>query len=348
MCGETFLVDDPEENARLSEYIGRDNYFSIIRNGDGTFSLRAHDEVTEGGLLLELENVEDPPLAWELGGNAGTDPAEHYAGTQDAAPFFLGTDGTQRAKVMAQVPSIQIASSPETLAQGDAFPLTGYVALGVGYWMAQFGLGSGAWGWNGVAVGGTPDAPDLPHPFSLMGATNGMNWNGGGFSTVCRMRYRNVAGRYGGISAGNQPTRIEFSTTRPDEAASRPCGTFTEHQRLGLGTVGGPGTGNNNVFSTLDVGGSLGAGITVSAAPVALDESHSTLVLTEPDLTQELPAPDTTPLAGNTRRVYNIKNGSAGPLTITGHIDGVVGNSLTIGASESRTFHCSGTTWWLV
>ena len=291
-----------------------------------------------------------PPArpGWELEGNAGTDPSEHYAGTQDAVPFFLGTDGTQRAKVMPGVPSIQIASSPETLEQGNAFPLTGYVALGVGYWMAQFGLGAGAWGWNGVAVGGTPDAPDLPHPLSLMGATNGLNFNGAGFSTVCRMRYRNVAGRYGGISADNQPTRIEFSTTRPNESASSTCGTFTEHQRLGLGTVSGPGTLSNTVFSTLDVGGSFGAAITVSETSVVLGDTHSTLVLTAPGLTQELPAPDTTPLAGNTRRVYNIKNGSTGGLTITGHIDGVASSSLTIEASESRTFHCSGSTWWVL
>ena len=292
-----------------------------------------------------------PPArpGWELEGNAGTDPSEHYAGTQDSVPFFLGTDGTQRAKVMAGVPSIQIASSPQTLEQGDAFPLAGYVALGVGYWMAQFGLGSGAWGWNGVAVGGTPDAPDLPHPFSLMGATNGMNWNGGGFSTVCRMRYRNVAGRYGGISAGNQPTRIEFSTTRPDEAASRPCGTFTEHQRLGLGpTLAGISVATNRIYSTLDVDGSIGAGITVSATPVTLDDTHHTVVLTAADLTQVLPAPSNNATTGNARRVYNIKNGSSGDLTIEGHIDGVAGNSLTIGASESRTFHCSGATWWLI
>lgn len=52
MCGETFIAGEFGEEQRLESYVGRDNYLSIIRNLDGTFSLRAHDEVTRGGLLL--------------------------------------------------------------------------------------------------------------------------------------------------------------------------------------------------------------------------------------------------------------------------------------------------------
>jgi hypothetical protein len=54
MYGESFLVDILSEEDRFCRYVGRDNYFSIARNGDGTFSIRAHDEYTEGGLRLAL------------------------------------------------------------------------------------------------------------------------------------------------------------------------------------------------------------------------------------------------------------------------------------------------------
>lgn len=70
MYGETFLIDILSEEQRFARYVGRDNYFSIARVGDGTYYLRAHDEITEGGLSLTFEQSEvEPPFV-------AADPAE--------------------------------------------------------------------------------------------------------------------------------------------------------------------------------------------------------------------------------------------------------------------------------
>ena len=49
---------DVRENQPAAEavekYVGREQFFTLIRTGEKTFSLRAHDETTRGGLLLEI------------------------------------------------------------------------------------------------------------------------------------------------------------------------------------------------------------------------------------------------------------------------------------------------------
>ena len=55
------------EAKKLELYVGRDHHLGVVRNGDGTFDLRAYDEYTPGGLLLSSTvpkpvYVVDPPI----------------------------------------------------------------------------------------------------------------------------------------------------------------------------------------------------------------------------------------------------------------------------------------------
>jgi hypothetical protein len=81
-----------------------------------------------------------------------------------------------------------------------------------------------------------------------------------------------------------------------------------------------------------------------SAAAVTLDSTHYTVVITGTGVTQALP----TPSAATFGRIYNVKNGSSGDLISTGNIDGLAGRVLVVPSLQSRTFHGTATTWWIV
>ena len=103
---------------------------------------------------------------------------------------------------------------------------------------------------------------------------------------------------------------------------------------------GNVGVSTTQALSSLDTDGSLGLAIRVTAIPATLGTSDSTVVLTA-TVTQPLPAPIL-------RRVYHIKNGGAGTVTVTGHIDNTAANTIIIPSGSSRTFHSDGTTWWVI
>lgn len=103
---------------------------------------------------------------------------------------------------------------------------------------------------------------------------------------------------------------------------------------------GNVGVSTTQALSSLDVDGSLGLAIRVTAIPATLGTSDSTVILTAA-VTQPLPAPIL-------RRVYHIKNGGAGTVTVTGHIDNTAANTIIIPSGSSRTFHSDGTTWWII
>lgn len=103
---------------------------------------------------------------------------------------------------------------------------------------------------------------------------------------------------------------------------------------------GNVGISTTQALSSLDADGSLGLAIRVTAIAATLGTSDSTVVLTA-TVTQPLPAPIL-------RRVYHIKNGGVGTVTVTGHIDNTAANTIIIPSGSSRTFHSDGTTWWMI
>ena len=50
-----------KELVRLNKYTAKEEYFSIVRLDDETFTLRSHDEVKEGGYRLVAECIEVAP-----------------------------------------------------------------------------------------------------------------------------------------------------------------------------------------------------------------------------------------------------------------------------------------------
>lgn len=96
--------------------------------------------------------------------------------------------------------------------------------------------------------------------------------------------------------------------------------------------------------SNLDVNGSFASAIRAVAGSFTVGASDYTVVATTAGANVILPAPATT----NARRIYNIKNGTTGNITITGNIDGVAAATLTISSLQSRQVHSSGNTWWVI
>jgi hypothetical protein len=72
--------------------------------------------------------------------------------------------------------------------------------------------------------------------------------------------------------------------------------------------------------------------------------SKYTEVVTTSSITRTLPTP-TVALKGY---IVNIKNGSSGIVSISGHIDNVAGFLLTQSSLTNYQFQCSGTTWWII
>ena len=284
---------------------------------------------------------------WKLDGNEGTDHTENFVGTTDAEPVVLGTDNTKRMGLADTFAASVLATDPDFLQEGldTNYLYYGHNVYGAAFAMWQYGMGSRAYGWEGIAAGGTPAAPAMPNDDALMGATNGSNWTGTALNKVCRMRYRNVANQHGGMTDGNMPTRIEWSTTRPGESSTDFAVVITERQQVAFGSIADMQTGPNLANSTVDVGGSFGAAIREAEAPITLTEDDHTVVITavtDPNLPSvQLPAPIE-------RRIHNIKNGSASQAVVFGHVDGQANNYIVIPAGESRTVHASATTWWVI
>jgi len=285
---------------------------------------------------------------WKLDGNEGTDHTENFVGTTDAEPVVFRTADTKRMGIADTFAASVLAPDPDFLQEGldTNYLYYGHNVYGGAFSMWQYGMGSAAYGWEGIAAGGTPAAPAMPNDDALMGATNGQNWTGTALRKVCRMRYQNVAHQHGGMTDDSMPTRIEWSTTRPGKAETDFAVVITEQQQVAFGKlVADMHLGPNLANSTVDVGGSFGAAILEAEAPIALTEEHHTVVITaipDPSLPAvQLPAPVE-------RRIHNIKNASTTAADVAGHIDGQVSNVLQIPAGQSRAFHASATTWWVV
>lgn len=144
------------------------------------------------------------------------------------------------------------------------------------------------------------------------------------------------------MSSNGNDTTIDFGTdTAQGWIQSVDKSNLATNRALLLNpNRGNVGISTTQALSSLDADGSLGLAIRVTAIPATLGTSDSTVVLTA-TVTQPLPAPIL-------RRVYHIKNGGAGTVTVTGHIDNTAANTITIPTGGSRTFHSDGTTWWMI
>lgn len=150
------------------------------------------------------------------------------------------------------------------------------------------------------------------------------------------------AGHIQRITSNGNDTTIDFGTdTTQSWIQSVDKSNLATNRALLLNpNRGNVGVSTTQALSSLDTDGSLGLAIRVTAIPATLGTSDSTVVLTA-TVTQPLPAPIL-------RRVYHIKNGGAGTVTVTGHIDNTAANTIIIPSGSSRTFHSDGTTWWVI
>lgn len=107
-------------------------------------------------------------------------------------------------------------------------------------------------------------------------------------------------------------------------------------------TTGFVGINTTSPLSNFEINGSFGANIiSTGASTYTLLSSDYTVVLTTSGAVVTLG----TSVA---KRIVNIKNASTGNITITGHIENVANNTLTIPSGQSRTLHGNGTTWWII
>lgn len=272
---------------------------------------------------------------WGLKGNTGINPLTDSLGTTDLNPLFFETNNVKRG-CFTRNGNFVVGATEALIEQMDSsgFGFNGISTVNTTHNIFSFSSTGGAFGWQGIAIGGTPTAPTLPVSNALMGATNGQVYDGAGnFRTVARMRYHNV----GQPTATSMPTKIVFSTTKLNQVASTEAFQISHNQYIGLGTLA---AFYQNPLSTLDVGGSFGVNIRVLTISATLIENDYTVVFNGVTLTATLLSPVN-------RRIVNIKNINTSLLSITGNIDGIV-QTITFSQFQSRTFHSDGATWYLI
>jgi hypothetical protein len=54
--------ESPDVSLAIERYTAKEQYFTLIRTGEKTFSIRAHDETTRGGLTLAIEEAPCEPF----------------------------------------------------------------------------------------------------------------------------------------------------------------------------------------------------------------------------------------------------------------------------------------------
>lgn len=66
-----------------------------------------------------------------------------------------------------------------------------------------------------------------------------------------------------------------------------------------------------------------------------------TIVYTVAGITQAVPT-------SVNKQIINLKNGSSGVLTLTGHFDNVASSTIILSAKSSLQLHGNGVTWWVI
>jgi hypothetical protein len=84
-------IQGPQGNVGPTGPTGQASYnISLVSNSNGTISI-----TDDGGTLTTTAG------AWLTNGNAGTSPPGNYLGTTDAQPLAIGTNGTEKMRILA-------------------------------------------------------------------------------------------------------------------------------------------------------------------------------------------------------------------------------------------------------
>lgn len=119
-------------------------------------------------------------------------------------------------------------------------------------------------------------------------------------------------------------------------------GTNTERMEItGAGYVG---VGNITPNSTLEVGGSVGYGITSTSSNITLDVTNYTVILSSGTPTVTLPAAAST----NARRIYVIVNQTGAARTTSTYKNFSNTNTTTVAANSSITIQSDGSNWYRI
>lgn len=161
------------------------------------------------------------------------------------------------------------------------------------------------------------------------------NQNVAGRTTMFTMGANQSAGNiadwrfyYAGAASGNNRSEFGFS------------GNVSPNLAMLYNGLNGVGT--TAPVSKLEVAGSFGATVRGINANTTTSNDFTVLMNTAAiTLTLEAPGP-------LLRRIMNVKNTTTGTVTVTGHIDGVSGATITLAAKASRTFQSNGNSWFII
>jgi hypothetical protein len=233
--------------------------FEGINSSTAATATAAPLGVTSAGKVVIAPSTPVVP-SWKLAGNAATNPANDFLGTTDAQPVVFRTNNTKRAylgKNGGFVSAIDNTSLDQFEANAAYASVIGFTTVNQTHTIANFSTVGAAYGWQGIAAGGTPAAPTLPVANALMGASNGLMYDGAGnLRTVARIRMHAV----GQPTATSMPTKITFLTTA--------SGAIATTERAVINEAGNFGVGTTTPVEKVDVVGNIRASGTISALAV--------------------------------------------------------------------------------